>query len=137
MSLLPNPWKYATGGVSIVLVLVVIVAGINIRSAGRQIDTLLDRIENPKTGYIARLATEEASTATLRASIEVQNGAIETMSKESEAALAAANRKLALEAKARRVAENRAAVLLGRRPVGSTLEARIIDVDNRVLETLK
>lgn len=88
---------------------------------------------------VVRIDLEQAraNSATLQSAVNDQNATITAISKESQARLAEANAKLAVAQKARRSAEARAAVLLGTKFTGSTLEQRVLEVDSKVLETLK
>ncbi len=83
------------------------------------------------------LATAKNNEAVLGAAIEDQNRELELFSAESKRKLALANAKLADAQKARRTAEGRVMILLGKPIPGSTLEERVRAVDAQVLETLR
>lgn len=104
----------------------------------KKVNTRLEQLINdPATGYVAKLAQSHSNAANLEARIEQQNQAFLLMQKQGAEALAATVERLAVSQKATKAAEARAAALLSRAPQGVGLEARVSDVDARVLEALK
>tara|TARA_B100000678_G_scaffold13657_2_gene10749 strand:+ start:9260 stop:9685 length:426 start_codon:yes stop_codon:yes gene_type:complete len=94
-------------------------------------------INEPKTGYVARLTTCQASVATLEESIGTQNKAIEDLKRTSDEAIERANaaaKEAALEADA---ARKRARDMANRPIQGETVLDRVLDVDAAFLEALE
>lgn len=135
-----NLWKLGAGAalvVALIISAVTIKLTIENRQLGRQSADLSKQINDPETGYIARLRTSENNVILLKGAIVRQNAAYAKLSKESTAEL---NRLRAELAKAEREAADlrkRAAALMSRPIKGNTLEERVLDVDNKVLEDLK
>lgn len=94
-------------------------------------------IHDKNTGYIAQLAQMRSNLAALQGSLDQQSAAVRKISAESEARLADAAQKLVAAQQATKRAESRVAVLLSNPPRGNTLEARILDVDARVMEAVQ
>jgi len=142
MSILNAPWKLATIGAGVVAALLgffLISAHLENKSLNTQKAELVDRIENPQTGYVARLAQANANVIELRTAIERQNVVIRQ--REGEAREAQANleslRAQLREAQARSADLNRRLQrFLATKPQGATLEDRVNDIDRRVLEDL-
>lgn len=140
MSLTATPWKIATvasGAVILGLVGAMVVVKLDNRQITKLNEQLDTRINDPSTGYVARLAQANTNVETLKVQLAEQNEAFLKKSnadaarlKETEAKLAAA---LAERAKIQRQVDQFLAI----KPRGNTLEERVIDVDTRLLEILK
>lgn len=103
-----------------------------------RVNSQLDaRITDPVTGYERRVAQANTNVENLKVAIERQTAEWKTQSAAAAATLAETQRRLDNAQAATKKAEARSAVLLSRPPVGDTLEARIKDVDARILESLK
>lgn len=133
-------WKLAAGG-GILLLLAVsgllayaqiqnhYLAGVNAK--------LDDRINNKSTGLLVTVAQCRTNAETAIGGIQHQNALLLAQSDKDKAALAETTRLLAIAQAQTKKAEAQAAVLLATKPRGATLEARVRDVDARLLETLK
>lgn len=129
-------WQLVSGvtGLALLVALGNVVAGrIEIRHLRKVVASLTTEIRTVR----ADLATETANRATLEASIERQNAEWQRESAAGAARLAQTQQQLAAQQARARNAETRAKALLGTPARGDTLLARIIDVDNRVLESLE
>lgn len=133
-------WKLAAGAAAVSLITVsglYVYAQLENRHLSKVNSELTASIDDPTTGFRARLATETANRANLEAAVEVQNEAITKQAAESSARLKDTATKLEAAQRATRRAEAQVAVLLATPPKGNTLAERIADVDARVLETLE
>jgi hypothetical protein len=99
--------------------------------------TLDDRISNPVTGYVVKLAQAQTNVETVKQGLQRQVDGLKTKADADRKILAATEKKLAAAqietAKARKLS----AALLAEKPKGDTLEERVLDVDAKVLEMLK
>lgn len=98
---------------------------------------LSDRIDNPKTGYVASMAQCHTNTLTYDAALKMQNAAVEAQSNRDKAALDAANAALAAAQSRIAVLQNRAAAMLDYKPVGADNCARTQDVIAKYVGSLK
>lgn len=125
-----NPtWKigtYVAGGALLVALTIVFLLKWQLNSTREE----LDRAN-------ALLVTARNNVTLLEGTIDTQNKSIDAMAKESKRRSEAAAKELAEAQKRTRVVEKRVAVLQDRPIQGSTLEARVLDVDGMVLETIK
>lgn len=132
-------WKIATGLVgfiTVVLMGLLVATYFENRELMTQRDQLAVSINDPRTGYVARLAQSRTNVQTLKAEVERQSAAYVKLSAESQARLAAAERRLAIAQRATREMEARLAVFLSQPPQGATLEERVLDIDERILKEL-
>lgn len=127
----------ATGIALVVASVSLVFAKIEVRHLTKVNTRLEELIHDPEIGYITKLAQSHSNAANLEARIEQQNQAFLLMQKQGADALAATSAQLVVSQKATKAAEARAAVLLSQAPQGVGLEARVLDVDARVLEALK
>lgn len=102
-------------GVCAMLLVALVDRSIRVHNLRNDVAELTDRIENPETGYIARLATCHANVTTLRGSIDEQNAAIDGLKRESAARTAEAEAELAKARTAISAAERRAGTILASR----------------------
>jgi hypothetical protein len=93
-------------------------------------------INAPGTGYVARLAQSETNTVQLKTAIETQRKQFEAKAAADAAVLSETARRLAAAQVLTRRAQAGAAKILATPPQGDTLDARIRDVDARLLETM-
>lgn len=130
-------WKIATGGaviLSLVLMSLLLSATFTNKDLTKQRNEMAQSINDPKTGYVALLSQARTNVATLRTQLEVQNVAIDKMSKESAAKLAESRRQLVLAQTKTAAMERQLGRFLATKPVGDTLEARIRDIDARAMK---
>lgn len=106
------------------------------RIAGER-DKLTASINDPNTGYIARLTQERTNVITLKSAIETQNSAYQKQSDSDKAKLAALTKQLAAAQARTADAEKRLKVFMATKPQGATLTDRVTDVDNRILKDLQ
>lgn len=86
------------------------------KAAQTTADAYHQAITAPKTGYIARLATCEASLSGAEGSLRVQNAAVETLRQAAAADAARANRLVRAAERQATVAERRAQAVLQAQP---------------------
>lgn len=93
-------------------------------------------IDAPVTGWAARLTTCQNNTATLDAGIAAQNGQIDALKVDGAKRLAEADK--AVSAAQRDAAKSEAKIAALMKPlVGADTCLRVIEADERLLETLK
>ncbi len=130
-------WKILTGGAA---VLAVVLAGLLFssyltnRDLSAQRTVLSQRINDPKTGYIAQLAQSRTNVEQLKASIAQQNIAYDKLSKDSADRLAATKLALAQAQRETAVMQRKLDGFLSTKPQGVTLEDRVRDIDHRALQ---
>lgn len=137
MNFLSAPlWKIATIGTGI---LTAILAGLLIKSyfenreLTQQRSALYAEINDPKTGYVVRLAQETTNVETLKVALDTQRRSFEVKAAERASVLANTQRQLA-DAQARtRTMQLKLDRFLSTKPQGATLEDRIRDIDRRAL----
>lgn len=132
-------WKIATGAVALITIALMgllLATYFENRDLMKQRDTLSMSINDPRTGYVAQLAQARTNVETLKAEVSRQNQAYSNLSASSEARLADATRRLAAAQRETRIIEQKLAVFLSTEPQGSTLEAQVLDIDNRILKEL-
>jgi len=129
-----NLWKLATGGaaiVGLVLSALLMTSYFENRDLMCQRTALQTSINDPQTGYVARLAQANTNVATLKHEIEIQNTAYDKLSAESKALLASKQAELAKAQAATRAMQLRLNGFLATKPQGATLEDRVRDIDAR------
>jgi hypothetical protein len=130
-------WKIATGGAAVfalVLGVFLLSSYSENRGLSQQRDAFAEKINNPKTGYIAQLAQARTNVEQLKTVVETQNAAIDRLSAEGAARLAASERRLAAAQAETRVLERKVAVFMSTKPQGVTLDERVRDVDSRAMK---
>lgn len=133
-------WKLIAGAASVSLLgvgFLLAVAQMDNRHLSKINDGLDARINDKNTGLVVQLAQAATNAATLKVSTERQTTELKARAAEDRTRLEAATAALAIAQRKTRVAEARAAILLSQPPRGDTLDARILDVDARLLEMLK
>lgn len=95
------------------------------------------KINDPATGYIVLLTQSRTNVVSLEGAIKDQADLFKLRADQDAKVLAATQAALNKAQVATRAAERTAASLLAVKPRGATLEARVIDVDSRILESLK
>ncbi len=141
-NLLSAPWKLATAAAAVIAIVVGVMLFMSYndnQNLEGQKQELVRRIEDPKTGYVARLTQANANVVTLRAAIETTNRQLELRKDESAKSNAELNRLrrelLVAQAETRQM-ETRLRQFLATKPQGATLEARVRDIDARILKEL-
>lgn len=133
-------WK---GGAILAAIITVVLAGFLAKTTydknkiEEQRVELQKRIEDPVTGYIARLRTSENNVVTLKAAIIKQNTVYREQSVAAGKELNRLRGELKLAQAERASLQARVNGLLGKPIKGNTLEERVTDVDKQVLEDLK
>jgi DNA anti-recombination protein RmuC len=130
-------WKIATGGaaaLALLLCALLMSSYFENRDLSKQRNTLAAQINDPQTGYIAQLAQARTNVETLKVEVDKQNKALDKMSAESNARLAAARTALAKAQAETKALEKRLAGFLATKPQGATLEARVRDIDARAMK---
>lgn len=137
-----SKFGWQLGGVTAAIALVVasgflIAAQVENRRLVEQNRVLDDAITNTTTGYIVRLAQAETNVVTVRTALEKQVADLRATADAAEARLRETEADLAQAQRETREARRAAAEILRDRPQGETLEDRVLDVDQRILESLK
>lgn len=132
-------WQVGTIGASaaaIGLGIALLVSGARLKDAEAARDKLQASITAPGTGWAARLTTCQNNVVTLGSAIQTQNDAIKRTGEESAARLAAASAALKAAQRDNARAEAKVAALM--KPlVGVNTCQRVIEADERLLESLK
>ena len=140
LDLISTPWKIATGAaVAATLGLAVTLAVVKIDNHQlANLNEKLDaRINDPSTGYVARLAQANTNVETLKVQLAEQNEAFQKKSDADAAKLRDTEAKLAVALAERAKIQKQVDAFLAIKPRGNNLEERVIDVDSRLLEMLK
>lgn len=130
-------WKLATGAAAVALLVLgfmLTTSYLQNRDLSKQRDVLSARINDPATGYIAKLAQARTNVETLKVEVERQNAAYDKLSVESQAALKAAQARLAAAQAETRALERKVAGFLATAPKGATLDERVRDIDERAMK---
>lgn len=101
-----------------------------------QITALTDRIENPTTGYVAKLATAESNEIKLLDALDQQTAKIAMISADSERQKSETAQKLATAAAATAEANRRLAAFMAARPAGDTVLERAEGARKQILEDM-
>jgi uncharacterized membrane protein len=101
-----------------------------------RVDTLQAQIDNPTTGWRAKLGTCSTNVDRLDAALTSQSAATEAQRAASDRAIAAATKDVAAAQKGQAVADAKVKKLLAP-AVGADACIRLLDIDQRVRETLK
>lgn len=132
-------WKAGAIGavlVSLVIGFFLISTTMENRQIGKERDKLALSINDPKTGYIARLTQARANVAELENAIVVQNTTFKKQSEEARLSMEKLKKELAAAQRRSLEAERRLAVFMSTKPQGATLEDRVNDIDRRILKDL-
>lgn len=104
------------------------------RKAGRA--EVQATIDQPVTGWKARLATCQGNTVVLQGALASQNDRIDSLGRDSAARLAEAEKGLAAAQRGQAAAEARVAKIM--KPlVGADTCLRVIEADQRLMESLR
>lgn len=142
-NILNAPWKLATIGAGVLAAILgffLFTSTLENRSLTKQKLELVDRIENPHTGYVARLAQANANVVELRTAIQRQNTIIrerENEARQAQAQLEQLRTRLAAAQRETAQMQERLRRFMATPPRGNTLEERVRDVDNRIMEDLR
>lgn len=142
MALFSNPisnlgWKVgAIGAVALNLVIgfFMISAQIERDAVEKQRDQLQLAINDPVTGYVARLTTAQNNVATLKKEVERQNETIRNNAALAAERLARTKAELALAQRESSRLQKQVDAFLAQKIEGDTLEERVLDVDRRAME---
>lgn len=133
-------WKIAAGAAA----LVIAAAGIWLlslqienRHLGKLNTNLEARINAPGIGYAAKLAQAETNAATLSGTIDTVNAKLRQQEADAAKTVGELTVQIATINRANATLRANSAHIITGKPEGVTLEARVKDVDARVLETLK
>lgn len=132
-----NLWKAATGAAGVVVLALAFLLATSYmenRSLANQRNKLSQQINDPKTGYIAKLAQAQSNVVILTMALDEQNKKIEKLGAEHRARVAEAERRLKEAQRQTIIMERKLAGFLATGPNGSTLEERIRDIDERALK---
>ena len=138
-SLFSTPWKLATIGagiLSLVLVSLLMASGFENRDLTRQRTELANRINDPKTGFVVRLAQAQTNVETLKVALETQRASFKKESDKQNLALRASEQRLATAQRETRAMEVKLQRFLATKPQGDTLEDRVRDIDERAMTEL-
>ncbi len=133
-------WK---GGAIVAMIASVVLLGFLIKlnydnkSISKERDKLTQAIQDPVTGYIARLNTSRNNVMILTEAVRKQNSEFTRQSKASQAELTRLKAELKIAQAETAVYQRRVQALLGKPIEGKTLVERIEDVDARILKDLK
>ncbi len=134
------PQRIAFGGLLAALLAVgtwSIVQMFQLGDATKKIEKLDLSINAPDVGYVAKLAQSRSNAGNLQANIERQTSELRRVSTANAEAMAKLQARYDREHVIRVEAEKRAAVFMSKPPKGDTLDARVRDIDTRILEELK
>ncbi|MDR7062002.1 MULTISPECIES: hypothetical protein [unclassified Sphingopyxis] len=132
--------KLIAGGLAVALTVSVggnIKQGFTARDLRTTVRTFDKQLNDPKTGYVARLTTCKANNQILSVGIDRQNASIATNAARGAAAVADATRSVADAQVKTAEAQRKATAILNTQPSGDTACAKVLDVDARLLESLK
>lgn len=135
-----SPWKIGAGvaiAIALFLSAFIIKLTLDNRRLSNESSKLSKQINDPDTGYIARLRTSENNVLVLKAAVVRQNEAYDKLSKESKAQLEALRARLIKAEREASDLRKRAAAIASHKIDGVTLEERVLDVDKQIMEDLK
>lgn len=140
MSLITAPiWKIAASLAavcSIVLSALLLSSYFENRELAMQRTELSKQINDPKTGFVVRLAQANTNVETLKVALDAQRKSFEGKAREREAVLAESERKLAAAQAKSRAMQLKLDRFLATKPQGTTLDERVRDIDQRMLAEL-
>lgn len=137
---LPSPWKLATiisGFISLGMVALLATTYMENRHLVSQNLQMDQKINDPKTGFVTRLAQANTNIEQLKVSIDRQNQAYASLQAESAARLRETERRLVMAQSQTRAVEARLNHFLATGPQGTTLQERVEDIDARILTELR
>lgn len=133
-------WQIGTLGAAVIAIGLLVMLGlthVELNHARHDVAALNARIEDPQTGYIARLATCHGNVGRLQATLDQQTAAVAAKSAADAKALAKAEADLAAERGRSAALQVRANATLAYKPAGADACARIEDIRRRYVEGLK
>lgn len=136
---MPSIWKLATGGAALLTIILsafLLSSYFENRDLMSQRNELAKQINDPKTGFVARMAQAQTNIETLKATVESQNTAYRNLSQQSEARLASLRAEVVAAQKREQIVSQKLQQFLATKPQGATLEERIEDIDRRALSEL-
>ncbi|MGN6819308.1 MAG: hypothetical protein ACTHJR_11630 [Sphingomonas sp.] len=129
-------WKIATGAagvIALVLGFMLISTTIENHQLSNRNKDLMTQIEDPNTGYVAKLAQAHTNVATLQNQLKESLASYQKLEKESNAKLADTEIKLKAAQDQTEQMKGQLRRFLATKPQGSTLEAQINDIDRRAM----
>lgn len=133
-------WKIGAGFAvvaTIVLAFFLVKAQLENRSLGKERDKLTKSINDPVTGYIARLTTAQNNVVILESAIKRQNSEFTRQSNAAKAEMERLRTQLRAAQAESAALQRRVNKIMGTPIAGQTLEQRVQSVDKMVLEDLK
>lgn len=133
-------WKVGAGFAvlaTIVLGFYLVKAQLDNRSLTKDKTALTKSINDPVTGYIARLNTATNNVIILKAAVDKQNSEFTKQSKAAQAEMTRLRAELKIAQAEKAVLQRRVEQILAKPIDGKTLEERVNSVDKQVLEDLK
>jgi hypothetical protein len=133
------PWKIGTIGLSVALLgagIALTVSKMEFRSLEAKFAKLHDSVYNPKTGLLIQLTQSQTNAETLKGRIRTQNEEIDALSSESVSRMASGTAVASVH-KTSGEAKQRLTIILAPPIKATGLEARVLEVDKRVMESLK
>lgn len=128
MFLVPNPWKFGAIGAGVLSILLVA----KVVLLNHEVKNLEGKLSECQT----ELTTARNNATTLEAALAEQNASIDALIERQKRVMLRAAKELAA-AQARTKAAERRAVSLSAPIKGSTLEQRVLEVDARVMESIR
>jgi hypothetical protein len=133
-------WKMGAIGAAIIAV---ILTGFLVKTTydknniNKQRLELVKRIEDPVTGYVARLATANNNVIVLKGAVEKQNIEFRRQSQAAAAEMARLKSQLVVAHREKAAYEQRVRVLMNQPIKGNTSAERFNDVDQQILKDLQ
>ena len=142
MSLFPNPvanlgWKIGAVGAGVLNLVIgffLISAHIENQAIADQRDQLQSSINDPVTGYVARLTTAQNNVAVLTRTVQRQNQALMTNAEIARARLEETRAKLNAAQRESQRLKRQIDAFVAQEIEGDTLEERVRDVDERAMK---
>ena len=132
-------WKIGTVGAGIVcavLMFFLATSASENRALTAQRTLLSEQINDPKTGYVVRLAQAATNVETLKVALVTQRRSFEQQADVRNAALRQSEERLRVAQALTRGMEVKLTRFLATKPQGTTLEDRVRDIDARAMSEL-
>lgn len=132
-------WKIGVGLAAVLCIaLTVMLASsyIENRYLTDQREILSKQINDPRTGFVVRLAQANTNVETLKVALDTQRKSFETKAAERERVLVNTTAQLTVAQRASRAMQLKLDRFLATKPQGATLEDRVRDIDQRAMTEL-